>query len=202
MLERHLLTSVRTRVTALAALAVLVVLVVAGALVVVRQRADLLEQLDETLEVEAERLAAALGTGTAPVVGDDDRIVQVVDNEGGSSRGRRRRRGRRAGGRGEHRRRRAALPGGVGRPADGGLVVVAGSTDDVDESAAHLVRSLAWIVPAATIALGVVVWLVVGRTLRPVERIRTEVAAIGLDQLDRRVPSPPAGTRWRGRRRR
>ena len=195
MAERLVLTSVRTRVTALAALAVLVVLVVAGALLVVRQRADLVEQLDEAVDLEAERLAAAVGTGIGPALGDDDdRIVQVVDTEG-----------RVVATAGDD-DMAGALPaeGSVDVDgqryrvasadlADGGLVVVAGSTDDVDESVAHLVRSLAWIVPAATIALAVVVWFVVGRTLRPVERIRTEVAEIGLDQLDRRVPQPAGG---------
>ena len=37
--------------------------------------------------------------------------------------------------------------------------------------------------------------MLVGRTLRPVERIRTEVSGIGLRELDRRVPQPPGGTR-------
>ena len=36
-----------------------------------------------------------------------------------------------------------------------------------------------------------IVWIVVGRTLRPVERIRAEVADIGVAELDRRVPEPP-----------
>jgi signal transduction histidine kinase len=34
------------------------------------------------------------------------------------------------------------------------------------------------------------VWVLVGRTLRPVERIRAEVSSIGLDELGRRVPVP------------
>ena len=48
--------------------------------------------------------------------------------------------------------------------------------DDVDEAIAELVVSLAWIIPVATVALAALVWFVVGRTLRPVERIRAEVA--------------------------
>jgi signal transduction histidine kinase len=47
------------------------------------------------------------------------------------------------------------------------------------------------LVPAATVVLAVLVGLLVGRTLRPVSRIRSEVDAIGLDELDRRVPQPP-----------
>ena len=63
--------------------------------------------------------------------------------------------------------------------------------DDVDEAIAELVASLAWIIPLATVALAALVWFVVGRTLRPVERIRAEVAEIGLGELDHRVPEPP-----------
>ena len=41
---------------------------------------------------------------------------------------------------------------------------------------------------AAVLAL--LTWVLVGRTLRPVERIRAEVAGIGGTDLDRRVPVP------------
>jgi signal transduction histidine kinase len=41
--------------------------------------------------------------------------------------------------------------------------------------------------------LGVVVWWLVGRTLRPVEAIRSEVAEIGATELHRRVPEPATG---------
>ena len=40
--------------------------------------------------------------------------------------------------------------------------------------------------------MGVVTWIVVGRTLAPVEAIRNEVQTISGDQLGRRVPVPPA----------
>ena len=55
---------------------------------------------------------------------------------------------------------------------------------------AELTASLAWVVPLAVLALLAVVWVVVGRTLRPVERIRAQVAGIGVAELDRRVPEP------------
>jgi signal transduction histidine kinase len=45
----------------------------------------------------------------------------------------------------------------------------------------------------AVLAIIGVVWVLVGRTLRPVEQIRTQVASIGMRQLDRRVPVPPSG---------
>jgi two-component system OmpR family sensor kinase len=48
-------------------------------------------------------------------------------------------------------------------------------------------------VPAVVVLLIVVVWVVVGRTLRPVDVIRSRVAAIGMAELDRRVPVPDTG---------
>ena len=66
--------------------------------------------------------------------------------------------------------------------------MIAASLDDLDESVAQLRRSLMWIVPSAIVALLAVVWVVVGRTLRPVEQIRAQVATIGIGELDRRIP--------------
>jgi signal transduction histidine kinase len=74
---------------------------------------------------------------------------------------------------------------------DGPVTVLAGaSLESVSEASRTLRRDLAYGVPllVGLVALGT--WLVIGRTLRPVEDIRTEVAAIGDDRLDRRVPVP------------
>ncbi len=59
------------------------------------------------------------------------------------------------------------------------VVHVAAPLDDVDESVRALLLTLAILVPTATAALAALVWMLVGRTLRPVERIRAEVAEIG-----------------------
>jgi signal transduction histidine kinase len=190
------LGSVRARITLVAVLVVLLVLGTVGALLVVTQRASLVDQLDEALEVEATRLAATVATGgDVPTSDDDDdRIVAVfVDGEVMAVTA------------GLDRADVAALAAvtdgaatidgerhRVAREGEDGVeVVVAGPTDDIDETVGGLVRTLALVVPAATLVLGVVVWLLVGRTLRPVERMRAEVEEIGLDQLERRVPQPP-----------
>jgi signal transduction histidine kinase len=76
---------------------------------------------------------------------------------------------------------------------DGPVTVLAGaSLESVSEASRMLRTDLAYGVPllVGLVALGT--WLVIGRTLRPVEDIRTEVAAIGDDRLDRRVPVPGA----------
>src|SRR5688572_19836284 len=73
--------SVRVRVTAMATIAVTVVLVTASVLLVSWQRAGLVEQLDESLAVEGERIADAAESGTVSSL-DDDRIVVVISPAG------------------------------------------------------------------------------------------------------------------------
>jgi signal transduction histidine kinase len=74
---------------------------------------------------------------------------------------------------------------------DGSGVLHVGVTYDVvAESTATLVNSLAWIIPVLVVALGALVWWLVGGTLRPVEEMRVEVSEIGATDLGRRVPQP------------
>jgi signal transduction histidine kinase len=191
-----MLRSVRARITAVAAVVVAVVLVVMSVLVVLSQRSALTEQLDDALELEAERLAGAAEAGRMPVLDDDDLLVVVLRD-------------------GELVAATADMEGGVlgalARSDDGAVhldgephrvvraeegdveVAVAASAEEIDESVGGLVRTLGVLVPLATALLAAVVWVLVGRTLRPVERIRAEVAAIGLEALDRRVPQPAGG---------
>jgi len=202
--RRRRFRSVRVRVTAVAAVAVALVLGVASVLLVQRQRADLIDQLDESLLVEADRISDAAEAGALPEIDDDDRLVILLGGDGA-----------------------VAAYSGVGGPdeaaallraADGtrdvtfddepyrirferydadadddGVVYVAGPTDDVEDSVVELRNTLAATVPAVVVLLIVVVWIVVGRTLRPVDEIRSRVAAIGMAELDRRVPVPDTG---------
>ncbi len=192
--------TVRWRVTLLAAVAVALVLVVTGAVLVVVQRRVLTEQLDETLAADADRAVASMTPGLEPdldVSADDDGVAQIVTTDGrvifsttppveGTI---------------------APAPEGrdaVTRTLDGQRVVsrrfaadgqelivhVAAPLDDVRESVRALVVTLGVLVPVVTAVLAALVWLLVGRTLRPVEQIRAEVAGIGLGELDRRVPEP------------
>ncbi len=187
------------------------VLTVTGAALVVAHRRILTGNLDEALAAQAGAIAASAATGPLPATlvpgTDDDGIGQVVDAGGrvlaatpgdegpapiadppaGAT----------------DRRTIDDVPGDPGvsyrvfsRRADGpgGPLVVhtAAPLDDIADSTALLARSLAVAVPAATALLAVVVWWLVGRTLRPVEAIRREVAGIGAGGagLDRRVPVP------------
>jgi signal transduction histidine kinase len=171
-------------VTLLAAFAVAVVLVAAGAVLVAVQRRVLTEQLDETLVADAGRIVASMAGGGEPdlhVSADDDAVAEVVPAGAPAPTATvvRTNGGRRV----------------VSRPfeVDGRELVVHVSAplDDVDESVRALLVALAVLVPTATVVLAALVWMLVGRTLRPVEQIRTEVAGIGLGELGRRVPVPP-----------
>ncbi len=68
--------------------------------------------------------------------------------------------------------------------------VVAVSLEDAEESTGALIPLLVMGIPLLLIVVGGVVWLVVGRALRPIERMRAEVATISDQRLEQRVPLP------------
>ncbi|WP_370968440.1 ATP-binding protein [Amycolatopsis sp. cg9] len=66
--------------------------------------------------------------------------------------------------------------------------------DPAGQAAVDSVRTvLTFGVPAVALLIGVIAWLAVRRSLRPVEAIRGEVAEIGAHDLSRRVPAPRSG---------
>ena len=206
--RRRRFGTIRVRVTALATVAVAIVLVVASVLLVARQRAGLVDQLDETLSTEAERIADVLESGGAL---PDTRRRR-------SDRGRRRRRwpGDRLVGRGRriraarlpatttngarHLVRRRHVSRRVGLVRHARLEARAPSTWPASRRRRRRERcrtdGVVGVDRAARRAgAAAVVWMVVGRTLRPVERIR----ARGRRHRCRRAR--PSGART-GRRRR
>jgi signal transduction histidine kinase len=200
--------TVRFRVTAAATIVMLVLLALVSVLVVTVHRRTLTGTLEEGLERTVVDITAALAAGDAegglPAFGDDDAFAQVVDVDGRvvaaspnlegagpvlppPSRGRQWR-----------------TTGGVpvddssfrtlSVEIDDGSIVSAGATlDDIDESVTLLSASLAIAVAVVTVLSAGLVWILVGRTLRPVEAIRREVAAIGGGDLHQRVRVPATG---------
>jgi signal transduction histidine kinase len=69
---------------------------------------------------------------------------------------------------------------------------VVASLDRVKETAMAVRHLLWWGVPLLVALVGAIAWFVVGRALRPVESMRTEVAEITAQDLGRRVPVPTA----------
>jgi len=71
-------------------------------------------------------------------------------------------------------------------------VIVATEMEQAEDTVADLRRALAYGVPGVLALAGLLVWLLVGRALRPVELIRSQVAAItDTASLDRRVRESP-----------
>ena len=74
--------------------------------------------------------------------------------------------------------------------ADGATVYVGRSLESVQEATAALTKALTIGLPVLALLLGGVLWLLVGRALRPVEALREEVASVSPRELDRRVEVP------------
>ena len=72
-------------------------------------------------------------------------------------------------------------------------LIVGVNNDDVTDPVRILTRLLAATVPAVVIILGALTWWLTGRTLRPVERMRRELAEITGTNLGRRVAEPATG---------
>ena len=70
---------------------------------------------------------------------------------------------------------------------------VGASVESVGDSTEALSSSLAVVIPLVVAVFATLIWLLVGRTLQPVEAIRSQVDAIGGDDLSRRVAEPPTG---------
>jgi signal transduction histidine kinase len=206
---RRLVGSIRFRVTALATLAVLAVLVAAGVGLVIAQRRFLTQSLDETLGQRADDIASLVAdrpTSPLPGSSDDDTIAQVVAVDGQVITaspiiaGHPPLADAPAPGRGDSLRTIDDLPVDddpfrvLSRRIDGpdGPVVihVAATLDDVAESAALLASTLTIVIPLVAAMLAALIWWLVGRTLRPVDEMRAEVADISGSDLDRRLPVP------------
>lgn len=202
-------TTVRWRVTAAATAAIVVVLVAVGWGLVVNHRRELTNSLDERLSEIADVIAADVRAGRDPdvaLLGEDDWVAQVVDADGRVVAAGAAIDGDAAIGTpvdGQRIRGIGPLPGGddddmrllsrvVDSPTGPATVHVAAPSDDISDSVSTLRRSLLVAVPLSAGVLALLTWMLVGRTLRPVERIRAEVASIDGSDLHRRVPVPLA----------
>lgn len=203
----RLIRTVRFRVTALATLAVLTMLVVVAIGLVAAQARLLTGNLDEAVREGARAIEAAVGTGEEPSAlggfGDDDTMAQIVTDEGRVVAATPNVRGappiadgapstgdalRTVDGLGDEGDRFRLLSRRVDTPSGTVDIHVAATLDDIDESTTALATSLTVAIPAVVALVAGLVWWLVGRTLQPVEDIRTQVAGIGGSDLHRRVP--------------
>ena len=219
-LRRWLLASVRARTTALSMLVVAAALAVCAVSLVVIVSRSLVRNVDETNMTRAEDVAARARAGTLgriiPVSGgasDKSVFIQVVDQAGSVVASSENYLDPNAfiyvyPEDGAHHRilfqhtvhgpplapganfRVLVLTGQTpGGPAN---VIVATEMAQAEETVHELRRALAYGAPGVLLLAGLLVWLLVGRALRPVEVIRAQVAAItGTASLDRRLAEPP-----------
>ncbi len=82
---------------------------------------------------------------------------------------------------------------GANTPAGPVTVLVGGDREPVETIVSTVGLLLAISGPLLVALVAWATYLLVGRALRPVERIRAQVAAISTEQLDERVPVPPTG---------
>lgn len=181
--------------------AVLAIVAIAVSMVVERQ---LRENLDHSLEQRAVSLAAEpafVSPGVLANSNDEDRFAQVIDGTGAVLASTLNARtvdvadlvpasGSMVATRDDLPIEDDAYRVLVVRTESGGAVVVGENVDDLRDTERALAAALGLSLPAVVAVLGLMVWWLVGRTLRPVEQIRASVASIGLDELDRRVTEP------------
>ena len=210
--------TLRLRVTALAVAVVTAVLLVTAAVLITAQHQSLQSALDDALveradELDEEVLAAKGWPPTLEVPPDEDVAWQVVTPDGvvlAASAGLVGRPALVAAGpiapptpaaggtivtRDAPPLDEEAFPyrllsrpiAGAGEPA---VALVAHDLEDVLASTRTLTQLLAIAIPIVAGVLAVLIWVLVGRTLGPVEAIRAEVSGIGARSLDRRVPQP------------
>ncbi len=195
---------IRLRITAVAAAVTAAVLGVTAVGLVTAQQRALTANLDDQLLLAARDLADTRAAGELPPLlpsqVDDDGVTQVVSVDG------------------EVLAVTASLAGLAPLPAPAGdqvlrtvtllpdepeyrllsqrsgdVVIHTGAPlDDIAESVVALRLGLALTLPVAVVILAGLVWWLVGRTLRPVEAIRSEVAEISARNLGRRVSEPAA----------
>ncbi|WP_305783883.1 sensor histidine kinase [Symbioplanes lichenis] len=169
-------TSVQVRTTSAAVLVVAVALVLGAFALVFLVRSSLREGAETTAEQQAAALAQQISTSGLPSSTSDDFPWRVLDAEGSEVR---------------------STPDfsdesdfSVSEEAGPYTVVVGASLEEVDDSTEALTTPLLVGVPLLLLLVGATTWIVAGRALAPVERIRREVEEITGDRLDRRVPEP------------
>lgn len=70
------------------------------------------------------------------------------------------------------------------------IILVSTSLDPVDDTVGGVLIGAAVVGPSFVLLVGLLTWILIGRSLRPVEDIRSEVENISATGLDRRVPEP------------
>lgn len=199
------MASIRVRTTVGASAVALVALTIAAVLLVATLRRSQLSAIDQGLELRSVDIESLLDGGAAPasvaVESEDSSFVQILDL-----------RGRVVASSSNINGEPSVLPSiragwstrtipALGKDAfrvharstDGRqrvTIAVGTSLKVLQRTQQTLVASLVVGVPGLLVFLAGLTWVVVGRSLRPVDTIRRRVDEIGAGQLDQRVPVP------------
>jgi signal transduction histidine kinase len=207
---RGQLTTVRVRLTVLAVLIVGIGLAAGGTVVLVLVRHNLMANAANEAQQRARATAALFAVGRLPpmlpAAGEDRAVVQVVDRDGHvvAASAELRDRGpllsrwpengmltvtlrRPPIGDGADYTVAGLVAEHAGQPV---AVYAASSLEPVSEGVEATAFALAVAFPVLLVVVGGTSWLLIGRALRPVEAIRSQVAEITASELDRRVPEP------------
>ena len=197
--------SIRFRVSALAAMMAATFIVIVGLALVSVIRLQLTDNLDESVGQRADTIAAQIDAETSKSLStEEDVLVQLVGADGTVLVSSANLAGRSP---------IAPLEAGV-RTVDGvadrpetfrflarpmqtrngpAMLLVGVNYDDVTDPVAILTRLFAIAGPVVVVGFAAVAWWLTGRTLRPVESIRAEMAEISGARPERRVREPGTG---------
>lgn len=203
--------SLRSRMILVTAAIVAAVLAVGGVLILLAVKAELVDAADEVGEVHATEIAVLASAGDLPrplpVSLDPEVAVQVISG------GRVLTQSTNIAGTSAFELPMKPTPGvrevqevdslpvaeagpyrvtarGVATPEGNAIVYVAIPVEDIEDTMATATEVLAAGLAILVLVLSGVMWLVIGKTLAPVERIRQQASAITGRHLDRRVVEP------------
>ena len=199
------LRTIRVKATLASTVVVAIALTVAGLTLAQVLRTSQIRSIDSTLELRATDIESLIATdggiASLSVEDDEDGFVQILDKSGAVVAASLNIEGE------------PSLVTGTGdstvtmkvtevdsgdfrvhahltEGADAVTIVVGTNLENVDRVLTTVRRSLLLGLPLLLALIAALVWVVVGRALRPVEAIRSEVADIGGGDLHRRVPAP------------
>ena len=190
--------SLRGRITLVSTAIVAVTLIVGAVVFALVLRGVLLDEVHTALERDLEQITTDLDTGggVSGLDTDDDEVLfQITDASGALVAGSDSLEGRLLSV-DDGDAQIVRVPGedtdylAEAEDHDDTTVIAGRSLENVDEAVATVGVLLAGAVPLLTGIVALLTWIVVGRALAPVERMRREVDAVTANHLDRRIDDP------------